>query len=225
MHSSTTERDPQAPSKQAMKQVADNWEPQNTTSPGEYTAYHEASDTFLELSRASLDGMQTDPSVRQLIDSTAAEGGFKVTARFFYTGAHLARVNSFSQEELKKALYTAGSFRTLQTLTREWNGSAVPIEYSVGLNGTLYGNGLIEREFTLNLEDGLQIPYYAMHSYRARSGLVEAGYLTEKEAYAHPAAEDTVRCLGHRAGLLTHVYKHLLTIADTDPSLFEATLA
>lgn len=223
------ERDSQAPSKLAMKQVASDWQDIELKygKPGEYIAYEEAGEAFLERVKQAdaVANMDTDaPS--QVIESGAAYGGVGVVGRFFYAGAVHAQMQGLSQPELKKALYQPDSFRSLQQLTREWNGSAIAIEYAIGLNGVPYlNNEAIKNNFTLDAEKGFTINQYPILSYRARAALVENGDVPHEEAFPKTATENTIRCLGHSAGVLAYVYKYMLEVADTDSSLFKSTLS
>lgn len=225
----STERDSQSSSKFAMKQVVSEWQDVELKygKPGNYIAYEEAAEAFLErVKQATLvkDGDQDTPV--QLLESGAAYGGVGVVGRFFYAGAVHARDQGLSRAELKTALYLPDSFRSLQQLTREWNDSAVAIEYATGLNGVPYNNDeAIKNGLTLDTEKGLTINQYPILSYRARSALVENGTITREEAFPRSAEENTIRCLGHSAGVLAYVYKYMLEVADTDSSLFKSTLS
>ncbi len=219
------ERDPQQPTKLALKEVAETWTstlPDNIPSRGDFDEYDTMADTFFERTRQALP-VETD--ARQYISGNAALAGFRVTGRFMYAGALHASEQNMSIEQLGRALYAPESFRSLQLLTREWNDSAIAIESNTGLSGPLFPNDdRMAREFTLT-EEGLQFTRYAIHSYIARDKLVDRGYVSSKEAFTNSPEESTVRCLGHRAGVLAHIYRHMLTISATDPRLFQATLA
>jgi hypothetical protein len=53
---------------------------------------------------------------------------------------------------------------------------------------------------------------------------VDEGVIDSKEAYARSAEKDTIRCLGHSAGVLAYAYKYMLHVANEDPILFAVTL-
>ena len=223
----STERDPQAPSKLAIKQVAETWSEGslNYSQTSEYLRYDEMSHEFLSRVKAIVTENSSEEAPGQLVESLAAHSGFNVVGRFLYAGTIHAVNKGFSQDELKAMLYLPESFRSLQQITREKNATAISIEYELGLNGIVYPrDSRILKGFSLNENVGLIIKDYPLVSYRARSILVDQGKISMEEAY-DPDQKDTVRCLAHAAGMLGYVYKYMLDVVDKDPNLFEQTFA
>lgn len=222
------ERDSQAPTKLAIKQVAQNWGESSIpySEPGKYTAYDEMAIGFLHRVKAEVATNEAEGMPSQLVESGAAYSGFYVVGRYLYAGATHAAIEGFSKDELKSLLFLPDSFRSLQLLTREWNNSAVSMEYELGLNGAIYPRDKrIQMGFTLKEGVGLTIKDHPILSYRARASMVDRGDIDSHEAFARPAREDTIRCMAHSAGIVAYVYKYMLEVADKDPALFDETLA